>query len=125
MTAINNPDTIIIDTRSKEEWLGTDKRAAHGGAIPGAIHIEWLERLNDDGTLKSQNALRLLFESHGVNTDKNIIAYCQTGYRSAHAYLALRVLGYPRVRNYLGSWNEWGNREGLPIERPVAFTESR
>ncbi len=94
-------------------------RAARGGAIPGAIHIEWLEHLNDDGTLKAQNSLLTLFESHGVTPDKDIIAYCQTGYRSAHAYLALRVLDYPRVRNYLGSWNEWGNREGLPIERPV------
>jgi thiosulfate/3-mercaptopyruvate sulfurtransferase len=116
--AIDSDEAIIIDTRSRAEYLGTDVRAARGGAAPGAVHIEWLNHLNDDGTLKPRDALRDVFESHGVTPDKDIMAYCQTGYRSAHAYFALRVLGYPRVRNYLGSWNEWGNRDGMPIETP-------
>ena len=118
--AIDAPDAVIIDTRSKAEYLGTDVRAAHGGAVPGAVHIEWLNHLNDDGTLKSPDALRALFESHGVTPDKDAMPYCQTGYRSAHAYFALRLLGYPKARNYLGSWNEWGNRDGMPIETPAA-----
>ncbi|MBT5109613.1 MAG: sulfurtransferase [Rhodospirillaceae bacterium] len=120
--AIDASDSIIIDTRSRAEFLGTDVRSARGGAVPGAVHIEWLNHLNDDGTLKSPDALRALFESHGVTPDKDILPYCQTGYRSAHAYLALRLLGYPKARNYLGSWNEWGNREGMPIETPAPET---
>ena len=68
--------------------------------------------------MKPASELRALFEAHGVTPDKQVIALCQTGYRSAHAYLALRLLGYPNVRNYLGSWNEWGNREGLPVAVP-------
>ena len=116
--AIDSDDAVILDTRSRAEYLGTDVRAARGGATPGSIHIEWLNHLNEDGTLKARDALRDLFESHGVTPDKDIMPYCQTGYRSAHAYFALRVLGYPRVRNYLGSWNEWGNRDGMPIETP-------
>ena len=58
--------------------------------------------------------LRTIFERRGATPDKEIVVYCNTGFRSAHAYLALRLLGYPRVRNYVGSWQEWGNREGLP-----------
>ena len=121
--AIDSPDAVILDTRSRAEYLGTDVRAARGGATPGAVHIEWLNHLNKNGTLKALSALRDLFESQGVTPDKDIMPYCQTGYRSAHAYFALRVLGYPRVRNYLGSWNEWGNRDGMPIETPNVAPE--
>ncbi len=63
------------------------------------------------------DALRAIFERRGATPDKEIVVYCNTGFRSAHAYLALRMLGYPRVRNYVGSWQEWGNRDGLPIQK--------
>lgn len=68
--------------------------------------------------MKPADALRAILEPLGATPDKDITVYCNTGYRSAHAYLAMRLLGYPRVRNYVGSWQEWGNREGLPIARP-------
>jgi len=119
LSAIDAPESVIIDTRSRAEYLGTDVRAARGGAVPGAVHIEWTNHLNDDGTLKSPDTLQALFNAHGVTPDKDILPYCQTGYRSAHAYFALRLLAYPKARNYLGSWNEWGNREGMPIETPA------
>jgi len=67
--------------------------------------------------MKSADKLQLAFRALGAKPKKEIILYCNTGYRSAHAYLALRLLDYPRVRNYLGSWQEWGNREGLPIKK--------
>ena len=116
--AIDSTDTVVLDTRGRAEWTGEDRRADRGGTVPGSVHLEWVNHLTQDGAMKPAPALRALFESHGVTADKEIIALCQTGYRSAHAYLALRLLGYPRVRNYLGSWNEWGNREGMPIEVP-------
>ena len=68
--------------------------------------------------MKPADELRAAFEALGATPDKEITLYCNTGYRSAHAYLALRLLGYPRLRNYVGSWQEWGNRDGLPIWVP-------
>jgi len=116
--AIGVEDRIILDTRGRGEWTGEDRRAARGGTVPGSVHLEWVNHLTPDGSMKSAEDLRALFQAHGVTADQEIIAFCQTGYRSAHAYLALRLLGYTRVRNYLGSWNEWGNRDGLPVEVP-------
>jgi thiosulfate/3-mercaptopyruvate sulfurtransferase len=116
--AIDDADKCILDTRSKEEWLGTDKRAARGGAVPNAVHQDWVSHLTPEGEIKLADELRAQFERIGVTPDKEIIPYCNTGYRSAHAYLALRLLGYPHVRNYVGSWQEWGNRPELPVIVP-------
>lgn len=110
---------VIVDTRSREEFLGTDRRARHGGAIPGAVHRDWVDLYDHDtGCMKPADALRHAFEPLGVTPDKEVTLYCNTGYRSAHGYLALRLLGYPQLRNYVGSWQEWGNRDGLPIWVP-------
>ncbi len=111
------PDAVLLDTRSDDEYTGRVARAKRGGAIPGAAHVEWTRNLAEDGSFKSDADLRAMYESAGVTPDKEVIAYCQGGYRAAHGYLALRLLGYPNVRNYLGSWKEWGDREDLPIER--------
>jgi thiosulfate/3-mercaptopyruvate sulfurtransferase len=110
------PDVTILDVRTDGEFCGTTVRAARGGAIPGAVHLEWTRTLTDDGRFKPPDALRALFERAGVTPDREVITYCQGGYRAAHTYLALRLLGYPKVRNYLGSWREWGDRKELPIE---------
>ena len=118
LEAIDRPDAVILDTRRDGEWLGKEQRAARVGAIPNAVHLEWRHHLTEDGAMKPEAELRAQFEAIGVTPDKDIIPYCQTGYRSSHAYLALRLLGYPRVRNYLGSWKEWGHRESLPIVIP-------
>lgn len=118
LDAIENPNVVILDTRSEGEYLGTDVRASRGGAVPQAVHQDWQNHLDSAGKMKSADKLRSQFEQIGVTQDKQIIAYCNTGYRSAHAYLALRLLGYPNVRNYLGSWQEWATREELPVEIP-------
>jgi thiosulfate/3-mercaptopyruvate sulfurtransferase len=118
LDAIDAPDKVILDTRSEKEWLGTDRRAARGGTIPSAVHIDWENHLTEDGRLKPADELRALFDARGVTADKEILAFCNTGYRSAHAYLVLRLLGYPRVRNYVSSWQEWGNRDGCPVVVP-------
>jgi thiosulfate/3-mercaptopyruvate sulfurtransferase len=116
--ALGRPDTIILDTRSDGEYYGTTVRAARGGAIPGAVHVEWTRNLTPEGEFKPAAELKAMYEAAGVTPDREVITYCQGGYRAAHSYLALRLLGYPRVRNYLGSWKEWGDRTELPIERP-------
>jgi thiosulfate/3-mercaptopyruvate sulfurtransferase len=111
--------TVILDTRSDEEYCGTQVRAARGGAVPGAVHLEWTNNLGPDGTFKPAEELRKMYEQAGVTPDREIVTYCQGGYRAAHSYLALRLLGYARVRNYVGSWKEWGDRVDLPIEHPT------
>jgi thiosulfate/3-mercaptopyruvate sulfurtransferase len=116
--ALGRPDAVILDTRSDGEYCGTNVRARRGGAIPGAVHIEWTRNLTPDGRFKPSTELRRMYEDAGVTRDRQVITYCQGGYRAAHSYLALRLLGYPRVRNYVGSWKEWGDREDLPVEVP-------
>ena len=111
-------DAVMLDTRSEGEYCGTTVRAKRAGAIPGAVHVEWTRNLDSSGAFKPAAELRQMYESVGVTPDREVITYCQGGYRAAHSYLALRLLGYPRVRNYIGSWKEWGDREELPIEVP-------
>ncbi len=113
---LSNTDAVILDARSDGEYCGTTIRAKRGGAIPGAVHIEWTRNLTPEGDYKPAAELKKMYEDAGVTPDREVISYCQGGYRAAHSYLALRLLGYPRVRNYVGSWKEWGDREDLPIE---------
>ncbi len=115
---LGRPDCAIVDTRSVEEYRGDLVRAKRGGAIPGAVHLEWKQNLAEDGRFRSREELARMYEAVGVTPDREVVTYCQGGYRAAHTYLALRLLGYPRVRNYTGSWKEWGDRDDLPIERP-------
>lgn len=116
---LGKSSTVMLDTRSDEEYCGTQVRAARGGAVPGAVHLEWTNNLAPDGTFKPAEELRTMYERAGVTPDREVVTYCQGGYRAAHSYLALRLLGYPRVRNYVGSWKEWGDRVDLPIEHPT------
>ena len=115
---LGRQDTVILDTRSDDEYYGATVRAARGGAVPGAVHLEWTSNLAADGTFKRTDDLREMYERAGVTPDREVVTYCQGGYRAAHSYLALRLLRYPRVRNYIGSWKEWGDRGDLPIEHP-------
>ncbi len=115
---IGRPDVQIFDVRSDEEYFGERVRAKHGGAIPGAVHQDWTAELAADGIVKSPAELRAQFEAIGLDPAAEIMTYCQGGYRAAHAYIALKIAGYPNVRNYLGSWAEWGNRDDLPIDHP-------
>jgi thiosulfate/3-mercaptopyruvate sulfurtransferase len=115
---IGRDDAVILDTRSDGEYCGTQVRAARGGAVPGAVHLEWTNNLGPDGAFKPAAELKEMYEGAGVTPDREVVTYCQGGYRAAHSYLALRLIGYPRIRNYVGSWKEWGDRLDLPIEHP-------
>ncbi len=120
---LGNPAVAIVDTRTDGEYFAEVVRAKRGGAVPGAVHLEWTRNLDADGRFKSKDELSAMYAEAGVTPDKEAITYCQGGYRAAHGYLALRILGYPNVRNYTGSWKEWGDRDDVPIEivkRPQA-----
>jgi thiosulfate/3-mercaptopyruvate sulfurtransferase len=119
VSRLNKPSTVIIDTRSDDEYTGKWVRAARGGAIPGTVHLEWTNNLDANGFMKSAEELKQMYTAKGILPEKEVIPHCHGGYRSAHTYLALRLIGYPKVRNYLGSWGEWGNRLDLPIEQPT------
>jgi thiosulfate/3-mercaptopyruvate sulfurtransferase len=119
LAKLGDPSVVIVDVRSDAEYTGQLVRAKRGGAIPGAVHLEWTNNLNPDGFFKPAEELQKLYSARNVTPDKEVIPHCQGGYRSAHTYLALRLIGYPRVKNYLGSWGEWGNRVDLPIEHPT------
>jgi len=116
----------LVDVRSPGEFSGEllhmadypQEGALRGGHIPGAKNVPWAKAANADGTFKSAEALRALYEGEGITPDGEVIAYCRIGERSSHTWFVLTyLLGYPNVRNYDGSWTEWGNLVGAPIER--------
>jgi len=115
----------LVDVRSVDEFTGKviappgmTETAQRGGHIPGAANIPWAQAVNEDGTFKSADALRQLYTSKGITGENEVIAYCRIGERSSHTWFVLKyLLGYDKVRNYDGSWTEWGNLVGAPIEK--------
>lgn len=125
-----NAGNPLVDVRSPQEFSGQllhmpgspQEGALRGGHIKGARNVPWSRAANADGTFKSAAELRAIYEEEqGLSPDQNIIAYCRIGERSSHTWFVLTyLLGYPSVRNYDGSWTEWGNLVGVPIEKPIA-----
>lgn len=109
----NTTNTVIIDCRSENEYNGSIIRASRGGHIPTAININWVNNLENE-KFKDLEKLDKMYSF--IPKDKEIITYCQGGYRAANTYLVLKKLGYSDVKMYLGYWNEWGNMDILPIE---------
>lgn len=119
----------LVDVRSPGEFKGDvthmpdypQEGVLRGGHIPGAQSIPWAQAVAEDGTFKSADDLRALYEPKGVTGDKEIIAYCRIAERSSHSWFVLKyLLGYENVKNYDGSWTEWGNSVGVPIEKGEA-----
>jgi len=124
--AIGEQSKALVDVRSPQEYSGElvsppgyeQEGAQRGGHIPTAASIPWAQAVRDDGTFKSPDELRQLYESKGVTPEKDVTAYCRIGERSAHTWFVLReLLGYDKVKNYDGSWTEWGNLVDVPIEK--------
>ncbi|MCS7065465.1 MAG: sulfurtransferase [Fimbriimonadales bacterium] len=123
--SLGHPDVALVDVRSPQEYTGEIlappgllETAQRGGHIPGARNIPWAMAVREDGTFKSPDELRQLYAPQGITPDKEVITYCRIGERSSHTWFVLKhLLGYPKVRNYDGSWTEWGNIVGAPIER--------
>ena len=103
----------ILDVRSKGEFDGTLVRAARAGHIPTSTNIDWNENISKDGTMKKNTDLSEIYQ---LPRDAEIVTYCQGAYRAANTYVALKKIGFKNVKVYLGSWGEWGNELGLPIE---------
>jgi thiosulfate/3-mercaptopyruvate sulfurtransferase len=126
LSHIGQSNVALVDVRSPGEYSGEllapanlpQEGAQRGGHIPGAANIPWGQAVREDGTFKSADELRALYGGKGVTPDKEVIAYCRIGERSSHTWFALHyLLGYPQVRNYDGSWTEWGSLIGVPIEK--------
>jgi len=126
-TSYRADNVILVDVRSPDEFTGKilappglPETCQRGGHIPGAINIPWDMSCNEDGTFKSFYELKELFSSKGVKPENEIITYCRIGERSSHTWFVLKyLLGYPFIKNYDGSWTEWGNLVGVPVERDV------
>ena len=125
--SLDRIDSVMVDVRSPKEFTGEItappeypmEHAQRGGHIPGANNIPWSTAVNDaDGTFKSVEELNQIYQPKGVTSDKDVICYCRIGERSSHTWFVLKyLLGYSKVRNYDGSWTEWGNMIGNPIEK--------
>ena len=125
LKAVKGGKHALVDVRSPAEYSGEimappglPETAQRMGHIPGAQNVPWGQAANEDGTFKSDEDLKKLYGGKGVTGDKDVIAYCRIGERSSHTWFALKyLLGYKNVKNYDGSWTEWGSMVGMPIER--------
>ena len=125
--SLGKKDGALVDVRSPAEFTGEitapleypNEHAQRGGHIPGAANIPWSQAVKEDGTFKSAEELANLYQSKGITSDKEIITYCRIGERSSFTWFVLKyLLGYPTVKNYDGSWTEWGNIIRNPIQKP-------
>ena len=116
---LNDDEVVLLDARTPEEYAGTKAYAARGGHIPGAKNINWQDTMDPDRNLRLKGASQLqdILTLRQIDPQQEVITYCQTHHRSAHAWMMLKSLGFTRVRGYAGSWSEWGNDPTLPVEQ--------
>ncbi len=121
---LGSPSLSLLDARTYDEYVGNTAASSPGqaeiyrnGRIPGAVHVLWDDAAVEDGAFRPAGDLRRMYEQKGITPDREVIAYCRLGVRASYSWFVLKyLLGYERVRNYDGSWTEWGNSVGVPIE---------
>ena len=116
LSELDDPGFLVWDCRSADEFAGRRVTAARAGHIPGAVNLDWLELMDRDRHLRLTEGVEALLAEHGITPDRDIVTHCQTHHRSGLTYMTARLLGFPRVRAYHGSWSEWGNRSDTPIQ---------
>ncbi len=116
---LDDPEIILLDARTSKEYSGQKLFSTRGGHIPGAINLNWIESIDRKRNfrLKKTSELETILDDKNISKDKEIIVYCQTHHRSAHSWVMLKYLNYPKVRGYAGSWSEWGNDLNTPIHQ--------
>ena len=117
LAAVHHGDPWLLDVRRDSEYTGEEARAKHGGHVPGAVNVLWKDALEPDWTLKDPGELEQMYIDAGFGPETSTITYCQLGVRAAFTHLVLAALGHDDVRTYDGSWEEWGNRDDVPIVR--------
>jgi len=115
LAAVRTADPWLLDVRRDSEYTGAELRAKHGGHVPGAVNVLWKDALRDDWMLKDAEELEQMYIDAGFGPETATITYCQAGVRAAFTHLVLTALGHDDVRTYDGSWEEWGNRDDVPI----------
>jgi thiosulfate/3-mercaptopyruvate sulfurtransferase len=116
---LKDPQVLLLDARTAEEYDGSLVRSARGGHIPGAVNYDYSNAIDRANALRLKPApvLRQALMEKGVTPEREVVLYCQTHHRSAHTWFVLKLLGFGKVRGYPGSWSEWGNDPSLPVER--------
>jgi len=130
--ALKEGSVPLVDVRSPKEFTGEilappglPETCQRGGHIPNARNIPWSKVCNDDGTFRTADELKKIYASEGIDGSKPVVSYCRIGERSSHTWFVLKyLLGFPNVRNYDGSWTEWGNLVGAPVEKGTAAAAS-
>ncbi len=116
---MNDDDFVIFDVRSEEEYTGEDQRTEFAGHMPGAVHLEWSNAIYEDEDVpyfRSTKDIEKMLSDKGITPDKEVVPHCHTNVRGSHAFFTLRLMGYESVRAYEGSWTEYGETEGVPVQ---------
>ena len=123
LRGLDNSRLQVLDTRSRGEYTGEDVKGSRAGRVPGALHLEWVELLDESGRFKQPAELQTLLAARGIKADGPVVTYCYSGGRASVAAFALELLGLPQVKNYYCGWQEWSAAEQAPAQTAAGTNE--